>query len=77
MATFHLTANRWKKVAEDFDLRSRSCLIKVTTGRRCDWDRRIGGSGHFRKSREFMLFNQKLYIRSPVATTCTRTWLEP
>ena len=32
MATFQLSANRWKKVAGDHDLRSRSCTVKVTTG---------------------------------------------
>ncbi|HVR19852.1 MAG TPA: hypothetical protein VMS65_09150 [Polyangiaceae bacterium] len=77
MATFQLSANRWKKVAGDHDGRSRSCIVKVTTGRQCEWDKRPGRSGKFKKSKQSKLFLQNLHIKSPVATTCTRTWLEP
>ena len=75
--TFQLTANRWKKVAGDHDLRSRSCMITVATSRECAWDKRPGTSGKFKKKKHSKLFYQDLFVKSPVATTCKREWLEP
>jgi len=74
--TFHLSAGRWKKVAEHSGLRGRWVEVRVTTGRKCKWDKQPGTSGSFKKKKGSMIFNQSLRIQSPVATTCTRTWVD-
>ena len=75
--TFQLTANRWKTVAKNSALlRGRWVEVRVTTGRKCKWDKRPGSSGTFRKKKGSMLEGQSLRIQSPVDTTCTRTWVD-
>ncbi len=76
MATFNLTANRWKKVAEHNGLRGRWVEVTVSTGQTCKWDKTPGTSGNFKKKKGSMLQYQSLHIKSPVACTCTRTWVD-
>jgi hypothetical protein len=74
--TFNLTANRWKKVAEWKRLRGRTVKVAVTTNRQCEWDKKPGTSGTFKKKKTSNLLMQSFHVKSPVATTCTRTWID-
>jgi hypothetical protein len=76
MATYQLTANRWRTVAVWRRLRGRSVKVKVTTSKKCHWDKVPGGSGTFKKQKTSNLLMQRLRVKSPVDTTLTRTWID-
>jgi hypothetical protein len=75
MPTVNLEANEWKKLGSA-RLRGRTIKVTVKTSKRCWWDKRPGTSGSFTKTKTSNLLLQSFWVKSPVDTKCTYTWIE-